>query len=276
MLFSRPVFIIAPPRSGTTLLFDLLARARGVWTIGGESHGVIEGIETLRPRARGWASNRLTAADADPGTVGRLVAGFGAQLRDRDGSRPPPGESGLRFLEKTPRNCLRVSFFAAAFPDARFIYLHRDAKETVSSMLDAWRSGRFVTFPALPGWPGPPWSLLLVPGWRALAGRSLAEIAARQWASAIDHLLDDLETLPPERRSVTRYEALVAEPQAEAERLCRWMEVVWDQQVSAPLPRTRSVLTPPGPEKWRRNAEALEGVLPLVAGTVERAARWAA
>ncbi|MFL5386703.1 MAG: sulfotransferase family protein [Longimicrobiaceae bacterium] len=275
-LFDRPVFIIAPPRSGTTLLFGLLARARGVWTIGGESHCVIEAVETLQARARGWESHRLTAADADPGTVHRLAAGFGARLRDREGNRPPAGAAGLRFLEKTPRNCLRVGFLAAAFPDARFIHLYRDPRETVSSMLDAWRSGRFVTLPDLPGWPGPPWSLLLVPGWRALAGREPAEIAARQWAAATDHLLDDLERIPPARRCVARYDRLVADPQAEAERLCAWMGVAWDQAVSAPLPPSRSTLTPPGREKWRRNGEALERALPLVADTAARAAGWAA
>jgi hypothetical protein len=273
--FDRPVFIVAPPRSGTTLLFDLLAQARDVWTIGGESHGVIESIATLHAPARGWESNRLTAADADPATVRSLANGFRRRLRDRDGNRPPPGADGLRFLEKTPRNCLRVGFFAAAFPDARFIYLHRAARDTVSSMLDAWRSLRFVQFADLPGWPGP-WSMLLVPGWRELAGKELAEIAARQWAAAITHLLDDLEALPPERRCVVDYERLVASPQQEAERLCAWMGVAWDRRVAAPLPPTGSVLTPPAPGKWRRNGAALQRALPLIAGAAERAARWAA
>ncbi|HEU4881010.1 MAG TPA: sulfotransferase [Longimicrobium sp.] len=275
-LFDRPVFIIAPPRSGTTLLYSLLSTARDVWTIGGESHVVIEAVEPLQARARGWESNRLTAADARESTVRPLVEGFRARLSDRDGKPPPPGASGLRFLEKTPRNCLRVGFFAAAFPDARFIYLYREPRETVSSMLDAWRSPRFVTYPELPGWPGPRWSMLLVPGWRELAGKELAEVVARQWESATAHLLDDLEALPPERRCVARYARLVEAPQEEAERLCAWMGVAWDRPVRAPLPPSRSILEPPKPDKWRRNAEELARVLPLVAPTAERAARWAA
>jgi hypothetical protein len=272
-MFDRPVFIIAPPRSGTTLLFGLLAGARDLWTIGGESHVVIEAIEPLQARARGMESHRLTAADADPAIVRRLENGFRARLRDRDGHRPPAGAAGLRFLEKTPRNCLRVGFFAAAFPDARFIYLHRDARETVSSMLDAWRSRRFVSVHRLPEWPGPPWSMLLVPGWRELAGRELAEIVARQWETATTHLLDDLEALAPERVCVARYEDLVATPQNEAERLCAWMGVVWDREVRAPLAPSPSTLDPPRPGKWRRNQAELRRVLPLIDGTARRAAR---
>src|ERR1043166_7143181 len=139
IVFERPVFIVAPPRSGTTLLFEILAQAPALWTIGGESHVVIESIPKLQPAAKGWDSNRLTADDADPETVRRLVDGFVSLLRDRDGKRPAAAMT-LRFLEKTPRNCLRIPFLDAAFADARFIYLFRQPVETVSSMLDAWRS----------------------------------------------------------------------------------------------------------------------------------------
>src|SRR6202007_1022499 len=96
------------------------------------------------------------------------------QMRDR-GGHPA---AHLRLLEKTPKNALRVPFLAAAFPDAIFVSLYRDPRETLSSMLDAWRSGQFVTYPGLPEWSGPPWSLLLIPGWPALAGRPLSEIVA--------------------------------------------------------------------------------------------------
>lgn len=273
-LFERPVFVMAPPRSGTTVLFDLLAQAPGLWSIGGESHGIIEGITRLQPRQRGWESSRLMAEDADPVTVRRLHTEFLAALRDRDGNRPAE-RAGLRLLEKTPRNCLRVPFLDAAFPDGRFIYLYREPRETVSSMLDAWRSGEFLSFPELPGWPGPPWSLLLVPGWRELAGRELVEVVAQQWAAATTCLLDDLEALPPERRCVVRYDRLIAEPQAEMERLCAWIGVEWDRKVAAPLPHTRTVLTAPEPEKWRRNAVELERVMPLIESAAGRSRQFA-
>ncbi|HEX2642245.1 MAG TPA: sulfotransferase, partial [Thermoanaerobaculia bacterium] len=167
--FDRPVFVVSSPRAGSSLLFETLAQAPGLYSLGGESHGVIEGIPQLRPAARGWESNRLTAEDADPATVRALTAAFLARVRDRDGNPPPVpaagAPAGLRLLEKTPKNSLRVPFLAAAYPDALFVYLYRDPRETISSMLDAWRSGRFATYPDLPGWsePGrenPPWSLL--------------------------------------------------------------------------------------------------------------------
>ena len=41
--------------------------------------------------------------------------------------------------------------------------------------------------------------LLLVPGWRNFEKKSLAEIAARQWAVANEMILDDLKKIPRER-----------------------------------------------------------------------------
>ena len=118
-----------------------------------------------------------------------LRAKFQARLRDRDGA-PPTGPAVM--IEKTPKNSLRVPFLRTVFPEARFVFLQRDARETVSSMIEAWGAGTFRTYPDLPGWPDGGWSLLLVPGWRALAGKPVAEIAARQWATTTDILLDDL------------------------------------------------------------------------------------
>ncbi|HYG61455.1 MAG TPA: TIGR03032 family protein [Thermoanaerobaculia bacterium] len=269
--FDRPIFIVGSPRSGTSLLFETLAQSPDLWTIGGESHAVIEGIGALHPAHRGWDSNRLPAEDASPETVALLTRSFLTHLRDRDGNAPPSGATALRLLEKTPKNSLRLPFLAAAFPDARFLYLYRDPRETISSMLDAWRSGRFVTYPDLPGWPGPPWSLLLVPGWRELAGRDLAEIVARQWLLATSRLLDDLEALPPGRWCVASYDRLVAEPQAEIERVCEFIGVRWDRPLAAPLPLSRHTLTSPEPEKWRHNGEELKPVMPLITEVAQRA-----
>jgi uncharacterized protein (TIGR03032 family) len=273
-VFERPIFIVCPPRSGSSLLYETLSQAPDLWTIGGESHAFIEGIRELQPVRRDFESNRLTAADATPEVVRKLQKAFFDRLRDRDDNRPQPPENtaaGLRFLEKTPKNALRVPFLAAAFPDALFVYLYRDPRETISSMLDAWRAGRFVTYANLPDWEGPKWSLLLVPGWREWSGRPLAEIVARQWSAATSQLLDDLEALDPGRWCVASYDRLVAEPQKEIERICAFAGLAWDRALTAPLPPARHTLTSPEPGKWRHNAKELKPVMPLAAPAAQRA-----
>ncbi|MDB5480941.1 MAG: hypothetical protein JWO83_1994, partial [Caulobacteraceae bacterium] len=43
-VFDRPIFIVSPPRSGSTLLFETLMKAPGLATVGGESHALMESI----------------------------------------------------------------------------------------------------------------------------------------------------------------------------------------------------------------------------------------
>lgn len=261
--FDRPVIIVAAPRSGSTMLFELLAGSPGFVTIGGESHEVFESIPGLRPGDGNWVSNRLGLGDVTPERIEAVKAGFLSRLRDRNGKLPAPGP--VRLLEKTPKNALRVPFLLSVFPDALFVYLHRDPRENISSIIEAWKSGKFVTYPKLPGWSGPPWSLLLVPGWRELAGKKLGEIAATQWKEAHDQILTDLSKLPADRWCPVSYADVLADPQKEAERICRFAGVPWDKAIDGDLPLSRHTLTPPAPDKWKKNAGEIEPVLPMIA-----------
>lgn len=267
--FERPIFIVSTPRSGSTLLFETLGQAPGLFSPGGESHWLIEDIAAFAPASKSWASNRLTAADAAaPGPVEQLARAFWNDLADRDGARP---EGRVRMLEKTPKNALRVPFFDAIWPDARFVYLYRDVRQTLASMIEAWRSGAFRTYPELPGWTGPPWSLLLVPGWRELVGRPLSEVVSHQWARTTDTLLDDLEALPPERVAALDYAEFLADPQAGAERLAAFAGLEWDRALGSTLPLSVTTLSAPRPDKWRAMEREIESVMPIVEAADARA-----
>lgn len=271
-VFDRPVFIISPPRSGSTLLFETLSRAPQVFTIGHESHALIEGMRELHPAQRGFDSNRLEAEAATPLIADELRKRFQVELRD--GSHRPPLRWPVRMLEKTPKNALRVAFLAKVFPEARFVYLHRDPLQTLSSMLEAWQSGRFRTYPQLPGWRGLPWSLLLTPGWQELIGRPLEKIVANQWEVTTRLLLDDLQELPPGHCHVARYAALVAHPNDEVARLCAALDLEWDQSLPEDLPLSRFTVSAPDADKWRRNAAMFAPELPFLQATMERAASF--
>jgi hypothetical protein len=256
------------------MLFETLARAPGLFTIGDESHQLIEGIAELSPQARGFESNRLLAEDAAPPMAEALRRRFYEALRDREGRRPTPG-GPVRMLEKTPKNSLRVPFLARVFPEAHFIYLYRDPRQVLSSMIEAWTTGRFRTYPQLPGWTGTAWSLLLVPGWRELIGRPLHEIVAAQWNAATRLLIDDLEALPVERYTIARYDVLLAHPTAEIRRLHAAVGLEWDAaEVSLRL--SKYTVSLPDAEKWRRHAAEIEAVLPSLGEQIARAERFAA
>src|SRR5690606_21263963 len=119
----------------------------------------------------------------------------------------------------------------------------------------------FVTYPNLPAWPGPGWSLVLTPGWRELAGKPVAEIAARQWALANRQILADLAGLPPERRCAVSYEEFIANPQAVAEKLAAFAGLGWDRKLEGSQPLSKHTLTPPSPDKWRKHEAEIEPLL---------------
>jgi hypothetical protein len=244
-------------------LFETLASSRNLVSLGGEAHWLVEGLESLRPGAPGVDSNRLTAAHATQDVARYIVETLSSRLCDADGA-PVAMRAGSRLLEKTPKNALRIPFFDHLFPDALFIFLWRDPRENLSSIIEAWRSGRWKTYNGLDGFDGP-WSLLLPPGWQAMNGRPLEQIAAFQWSAANRIALDDLEQMPRERWMALRYSQLIANPSEVAARMGEFVGIDLDESLQArvrdPLPLSRFTQTPPEPGKWRRNAEMIERVL---------------
>lgn len=264
----RPIFLMSSPRSGSSLLFETLVKAPGLYSPGGESHLLIENLPELSVPAHDWDSNRLTADDAKPATLERLAGDFYRSLRDRDG-QPPEGK--VRMIEKTPKNALRVPFFDEAWPDSLYILLYRDARQTLSSMIEAWMSGGFRTYPSLPGWTGHPWSMLLVPGWRELRGLPLPEIAARQWKITMETLLDDLSRIPSNRIRSVVYDEFVAAPQHVVTNLAASLELDWDRSLGASLPFSKTTVSRPSPEKWRRIEGVIESIWPIIEQVDQRA-----
>lgn len=271
--FDRPILIVSPPRSGSTLLFETIEKASGLYSIGTESHVAIEGIPEFHPGSHRWHSNRLTAEDARGPAAARLEDVFYSQLRDRDGKRPA---GRVRMLEKTPKNSLRIPFFAALWPDSIFIYLYRDVRQTLASMIEAWDSGRFMTYPQLPGWTGHPWSLLLVPGWQQLKGQPLPVVVAHQWSIATELMLDDLDVLPRERVRAVRHSDFVAEPDTCIAALARSVGLGWDRKLGAMLPLSKYTVSRPSPDKWRRMEHLITPILPIVSEADERARAFVA
>jgi uncharacterized protein (TIGR03032 family) len=268
-----PIFVVGPPASGTDILYDALIRAEGICFPKREEQPFVDALADLDPAEGDAEGHRLRAADATPATAGKLRDALVPTLVDREG-RPAEGGAGLRMVDRTPRNSLRVPFLDAIFEDPVFVYVHRDPRESLADLLGAWRSGRFVTESRLQGWTGPPWSLLLVPGWRELAGRELPEIVAGQWTSAATTVLDDLEKLPPERWCVTDYSLLLDEPRAELQRLCGFLGLEYDQGLMTPFEVARHGRAAVAEQQRNKPQPEVEAVLPQTAEAAERAHDW--
>lgn len=268
--FERPIFIVSAPRAGSTLLFEMLKQFPAIWSIDEESHELIEDIDSLHPASQAFSSNRLTELHASAVVVEELKRRFVRQLRNREGQDYLKGidsvaQKSIRFLEKTPKNALRIPFLKAAFPDALFVYLSRDPKENISSLLEGWRSLRFIAYRNLPNWPHRYWSFILPADWRTLHDASLAAIAFQQWKYCTETIEADLKNIPMTDWYHVSYGDLINSPGPTLMGIANFTGLNQDANtqiaLTQNLPISRLTLSPPASSKWRKYALEINEVL---------------
>lgn len=274
-VFDRPVFIISAPRAGSTLLYETLSRCEHIYSIDAEIQNIIDGIPALHLAARDYRSQVLDETDADPDTASTLRACLIAELQDSKGhyflDHASSNIKPIRIIEKTPENALRIPFLRKIFPDAKFVYLYRDLRQNVSSIVEAWQHSNFIAIPDLPGWLRKHWSLLLPENWRHYNSASLTEVAAFQWGAANRAIIHELEGIPKDQWTTISYENLIAAPVVEISRLCEFIDVNPGPHLAKvleqPLPLSATTISPPSPIKWKSNKEfdplLVKGLQPL-------------
>ncbi|MFN2489863.1 MAG: sulfotransferase [Actinomycetota bacterium] len=263
---SQPVFIVSAPRSGSQLVYQILRTSKRLtsWRPS-EAHEVWEAEH--HPALRRWTSNVLDESDLTPQAAARirreffLVAG-----------------ADKRLLDKTPRNALRVPFVDAVFPDARYIFLQRDGRDNVNSLINAWRSPRYRTYRLpephhIPGVDQAWWKFVLYPEWRSDAHGPLEVVCAKQWSIANSSILRALGHIEDSRSVRLRYEDLIERPVHEVARILDFLELPYEAAVRARAEATATtpvnVVTPPERGKWRReNPTEIEAIEPLIAPTM--------
>ncbi|CAN5698930.1 hypothetical protein BH18ACT15_BH18ACT15_03200 [soil metagenome] len=262
----RPIFIVGAPRSGTSLLFSILRVSPHLGHWPGEAHEVWEASH--HPIVHGRESNVLEASDATPEVARRIRRSFFLVT----------GRS-KRLIEKSPRNSLRLPFVDAIFPDAHYVYLKRDGRDNVSSLINAWRTTRYRTYRlpeghAIPGVDPAWWKFILYPGWKDDLEGPLELVCARQWRAANEGVMRSVASIDESRHTSLRYEDLVERPAEEIGRLVARLGFPFDHEVRARAESAGltpvNVVTPPERGKWRReNPKEIAALRPLIEPMME-------
>ena len=262
----RPVFIIGAPRSGTSLLYAILRTSSHLAHWPGEAHEIWEA--DYHPALRGWRSNVLRAEDVDPDAAAAIRRNFLLVTGARK-----------RLTDKTPRNVLRIPFVDALFPDARLVYLQRDGRDNVNSLINAWRTPRYRTYEiptphSIPGCDPKWWKFVLYPGWEKNRRGPLELVCAKQWTSCNDFAINDGSSLPGDRWATVRYEELVQNPVDEVGRLVEFLDLPYEDVTRRRAAATSTTLintvTPPERGKWKReNPAEVEAIEDLIAPTMK-------
>ena len=243
------VFLVGFPRSGTTLLENVLAAHPDVVSL--EEKECLAAVSSpyLAP------DNGLERlARISPNEAARQRDAYWSQVR-RLGVEP----RGRVFIDKMPLSSALLPVVAKLFPNARVLFARRDPRDVV---LSCFRR-RF-------GMNAGMYQLLTLEG-------------AAAYYDAIMQLSEIYRDLLPLRQHVVRYESLVEDFEGTARAVCDFLGLEWDEAMLdfAAKARTRGISTPSaaqvarglnreGQGAWRRYREQIARVLPLLDPWVRR------
>jgi hypothetical protein len=186
-----PILIIGSARSGTTML-RLILDSHPRISCGEETHL----LQTMEPAmTRHW---RLLERYGFPRAywTARLAAFYGGAMADYAARR-----GKARWADKDPSNTMLLPFADELFPDAQYVHLIRDGHDVVASHRDRW------------------------------GYRSGLRAARGVWRRYVDTAREFGARQPPGRYQELRYEALVAEPEAQLRDLFAFLGEAWDPAV---------------------------------------------
>lgn len=265
-----PVFVIGCSRSGTTITFETIAASRHFLHFDYEIPQFWNSLHG--PHTNGWDSEAAACDDARPEHRDRAMAYFYARL------------GAGQVLDKTCINTLRVAYLYRLFPKARFVFIQRDGRDNISSMIDGWRLGRVDGGFGLEKFFGPSpspvaidggrfreWHFFIPPGWREYNQASLEEVCAYQWLTANKLALSAARTIPPEQWVQIRYEDIFERPVEMFREVFERLEVPFESSLRercanlADRP-TSVVKGSPRKSKWKaHNPREIERILPMIA-----------
>ena len=270
-----PVFVIGCSRSGTTVTFETIAASGRFLNFGYEIPQFWNAL--YGPLNNDWASEAAAAEHASPEHRDAAFRYFYQRL----GAGP--------VLDKTCINTMRVGYLHRLFPKARFVFIHRDGRDNVSSMMDGWRLGRTdggfgltqfhgaAPVPvAINGGEFKEWHFFLPPGWRDYNRAGLDEVCAFQWVSANRLALDARAQVPKAQWIEVRYEDIFDRPVemfgAVFDRLGLAFDAAMRERCASLFKRPTSIVRGlPSKQKWKdNNPKAVERVLPLIAPMMTR------
>lgn len=197
------IFVVGMPRSGTTLIEQMLARHPTIYGAGelSDADSVL-----LRARREGYP-------DSPPETLAALAETLRQRYRAHLSRHGKP-----MLVDKMPANYWHVGMLAAAFPGARFIHVIRNPADTC---LSCWQQ----TF----AFAMQPWQHDF---------EDLAHAHALK-----DRLMAHWQTILPERILPVRYEEVVADPLAQSQRMATFLGIDWVEEMANPSGASGPVAT---------------------------------
>jgi hypothetical protein len=240
-----PIIIISVFRSGSNLIKDVLCHLPGFGTWPAENINFIwRHGNSLRE------DDELGIAEANNNVVNYIRLAFSKFAK----------KSGNKYLvEKTEANTLRIGFVNKIFPHAKFIFVVRDGRDAIASMLNRrkqpldltflLKKAQFIPVSDIPVviyryikniirryffkskgnyYLGPIYKGME----KELKNYTEDEIVALQWATCIKKANEDLKKIDSNRVHIIKYEEFVKTPFEEITALFKYVDIDTDTEES--------------------------------------------
>jgi len=232
----QPIIVIGAARSGAVTLRDMLMRIDG---IGGWEKDI---NPVWRHHNASTPHDEFTKAQATDKACRYIQDTFKKQAARCD---------SRLFIDSTAANSLRVEFVDTVLPNAKYIFVIRDGRDTVNSTLEQWNANALsstlsenlssIPWSDLPGYalrsigdrlqrmistaPRPSlWEPRLQEIDQLLASHPFDEVCAMQWQRSVQKADEALQEIDGDRVHVLRYEDLTDEPEVSLSGVFRFLE----------------------------------------------------
>jgi hypothetical protein len=298
MEIKEPIIIIGAPRSGTTLLFSILSSHPDVWSLYGESESIF--AKYFHPKVFNWRKGNELGYNDLSDLIGERIRQefykrvlnyqviftnapskiYANRFMEKINKKinqmliaPIFRPDQIKLVEKTPKNCLRIAFLNAVFPDSFFVFLTRDPRSNISSLMEGWNEPRRYETYRVPGginikgYNGVFWNFLLPSEWQEYAkGKTLAEVCAFQYSAANSSALANLSCFPKERWMMVKYEDLISNSRTIVSDICNRIGLSYKgglKKMAEMMPPVNTS-SAPDKEKWKKNEEQVMSVMEAV------------
>lgn len=210
-----PIFIVGMPRSGTTLVEQILASHPNVFG-GGELYDIPELVTSLPYRLREPQPYPESVASVDGPLAAELANEYLARLRRLISASPDTDETEIvRATDKMPTNAEHLGLIARLFPNSRIIHVRRDPRDVCVS---CFKQNLFWPFCDLQ--------------------------AAGHYHCQCERLMEHWRAVLAVPIEVIQYEQLVASPAEESRRLVEFCGLPWNDACLRIADSNRAIRTP--------------------------------
>jgi hypothetical protein len=279
----KPVIIIGAPRSGTSLLLTVLSNSKELWSQYRETIDIWERFYSFSEIE--FKNDQLTESDLNTSNKEFLLNEFhkftfnnyylGSFVRQYSLNNEVLldfiGQENLifkslfvqnyRIIEKSPKTCFRIPFINKLFPDCKFIFLKRDGRSNINSLIEGWKRSEKYRRKEVKNW-----SFILPPEWENYRKHSVEEIAAFQWAESNKAAMNSLNSIEDKRKYILKYEDLIENPAKYIKEMADFIDIPLCSglnKFSKKLPEV-NYISKPDKEKWKKNIHLIEKTYPVI------------